>query len=114
MLSVAEVHQQIWQYFSFQVVQIASPVQTFGPFPNTIPPGVVLDYGTTQTPEKSPTPIRFLYFEPGRIVIDVAGPSSAIDWTFRQLQRVLSEILSPDRSPVIGEPEMIRMNHSES
>ncbi len=107
-LSVAQVHQQIQQYFSFQVVQIGTPLQTFGPFPNTMPPGVVFDYGTTQTPNEVPTPIRFMHFEPLRIVIDVAGPSSAIDWTFQQLLSLLQEVRAPDGSPLIGEPERIR------
>lgn len=107
-LSVAQVHQQIARYFSFQVVQVAPPMPTFGPVRNTIPPGVVFDYGTTQTPEGAPTPFRFLHFEPERIVIDVAGPSSAIDWTFEQLQTVLAEVRAPDGSPIIGDSERVR------
>jgi hypothetical protein len=107
-LSVTQIHQQIQQYFSFQVVQVATPLQTFGPIPNTLPPGVVFDFGTTQTPDNVPTPIRFLHFEPTRIVVDVAGPSSAIDWTFTQLQNLLAEIEAPDGSPLMGEPERMR------
>ncbi|MDQ5830545.1 MAG: hypothetical protein M3324_11965 [Actinomycetota bacterium] len=107
-LSVAQVYQQIQQFFGFGVAVVATPQQMFGPVPNTIPPGLVFDYGATQTPEELPTPIRFLHFEPRRIVVDVAGPSSAIDWTFEQLQRVLAEIRAPDGSPSIGEPERMR------
>lgn len=103
-LSVAQIHQQIQQYFGFQVVQVATPLQTFGPIPNTIPPGVVFDYGMTQTPDEVPTPLRFLHFEPNRVVIDVAGPSSAIDWTFQQLRSILAEVRAPDGSATIGEP----------
>ncbi len=107
-LSVEQVHQQIRQFFSFQVALVATPQQTFGPIPATVPPGVVLDFGTTQTPDEIPTPLRFMHFEPRRIVVDVAGPSSAIDWTYEQLQRILTEIRAPDGSPVIGEPNRIR------
>jgi hypothetical protein len=81
---------------------------TFGAVHSTIPPGVVFDYGSTQTPEGTPTPFRFLHFEPERIVIDVAGPSSAIDWAFEHLQTVLAEIQAPDGSPIIGDPERVR------
>lgn len=107
-LTTAEVSQLIQQHFSFQVVQVATPMQTFGPIPLTMPPGLVFDYGTTQTPEDAPTPIRFLHFEPHRIVVDVAGPSSAIDWTFERLQVILEEVRAPDGSPAIGEPESVK------
>lgn len=107
-LSVAQVYQQIQQFFSFQVAAIGTPQQTFEAVPNTMPPGLVLDFGTTQTPEGVPVPIRFLHFEPRRIVIDVAGPSSAIDWTFEQLQHILAQVQSPDGSPIIGEPSGTR------
>lgn len=107
-LTTAEVSQQIQQHFSFQVVQVATPLQTFGPIPVTMPPGLVFDYGTTQTPEDVPTPIRFLHFEPHRVVVDVAGPSSAIDWTFERLRLILEEARAPDGSPAIGNPENVR------
>lgn len=107
-LSVAEVHQQIQQFFTFQVSAVGTPQETFGAVPRTMPPGVVLDFGTAQTPENTPVPMRFIHFEPRRIVIDVAGPSSAIDWTYEQLQRILAEVKSPDDSPIIGEPMRIR------
>lgn len=107
-LSVAEVHQQIQQFFTFQVTAVGPPQPTFGAVPRTMPPGVVLDYGSTQTPENIPVPLRFMHFEPMRIVIDVAGPSSAIDWTYEQLKRILGEVKSPDDSPIIGEPVRIR------
>ncbi len=108
MLSLAAVRQAIQQSFSFEVAQIATPMQTFGPILNTIPPGLVFDFGNTQTPEGDPTPLRFLHIEPSRLVIDVAGPSSAIDFTFEHLWNVLSEVESPDGSPLIGEPHRIR------
>lgn len=107
-LTTAEVSRQVQDHFSFQMLQVATPLQTFGPIPITMPPGLVFDYGTTQTPEYEPAPIRFLHFEPQRIVVDVAGPSSAIDWTFERLQLILEEVRAPDGSPAIGEPASIR------
>lgn len=107
-LSVAEIHQQIAQYFSFQSIQVATPMPTFGPVRPTIPPGVVFDYGSTQTPEGVPAPFRFMHFEPERIVIDVAGPSSAVDWTFEQLRAIMAEVQAPDGSPAIGDPKKVR------
>ena len=108
MLSLAGVRQAIQQSFGFEIAQIASPMQTFGPVMNTMPPGLVFDYGTTQTPKGHPTPIRFLHFEPERVVIDVAGPSSTVDFTFEHLRGLLAEIESPDGSEVMGEPQRIR------
>lgn len=108
MLSVAQIYQQIQQVFGFQVAQVATPMQTFGPVPSTLPPGVVFDFGGTQTPDEVPTPVRFLHIESTRIVMDVAGPSSAIDWSFQQLQGMLAEVRAPDGSPVIGEPVRVR------
>jgi hypothetical protein len=107
-LSVAEIHDRIRKFFSFQAAGVGTPQQTFDSVPLTMPPGVALDFGTTQTPEADPTPMRFMHFEAQRIVIDVAGPSSAIDWTFDELQRILADKKAPDGSPVIGEPQSIR------
>lgn len=108
MASSVAVQQLLQAAFRFQAGQIGTPMQTFGPVANAIPPGLVLDYGSTQTPEGTPTPLRFMHFEPQRLVIDVAGPSSAIDWTFEHLQNVLDDTRSPDGSPIIGEPRTIR------
>lgn len=107
-LSVNEVQKRIQQVFGFQAGGIGTPMQTFGPVLNTMPPGVVFDFGNTQTPDGAPTPVRFLHFEAERIVIDVAGPSSAIDWTFEQLRLLLEDVRAPDGSPAIGEFEKTR------
>jgi hypothetical protein len=111
-LIAARVNQQIHEFFDFQAAQIGTPAPMFGPVPITIPPGIVFDYGTTQTGEGSPAPIRFLHFEPQRIVVDVAGPSSAIDWTYERLRDMTAELRAPDGSPAIGEPSRV-VDYSE-
>jgi hypothetical protein len=57
--------------------------------------------------EQQLIPIRFLHFEQRRIVIDVAGPSSAITAVFEQLRHFLSELQASDGSPIVGEPERV-------
>ena len=111
-LMAAGVTQQIVEFFSFQVAQAATPMPMFGPVPNTLPPGLVFDFGSTQTEERLPAPLRFLHFEPQRIVIDVAGPSSAIDWTYARLLDMSAELRAPDGSPAIGEPRRV-LDYSE-
>lgn len=111
-LMAAGVNQQIVEFFSFQVAQAATPAPMFGPVPNTLPPGLVFDFGSTQTGEGLPAPLRFLHFEPQRIVIDVAGPSSAIDWTYNRLLDMSADLRAPDGSPAIGEPKRV-LDYSE-
>jgi hypothetical protein len=111
-LIAAGLNQQIQQRFRFQAAQVATPAPMFGPVPITLPPGVVFDYGATQTPEGLFAPIRFMHFEPNRIVFDVAGPSSAIDWTYEQIRGMWAELLAPDGSPAVGEPERV-VDYSE-
>lgn len=103
-LSMIAVQEYIRQTFQFQVAQVGMPMQTFGPVPATNPPGIVFDLGTAPYPEGSATPIRFLHFEPKRVVIDIAGPSAAIDSLFAQLQAMLRSIPAPDGSAVMEEP----------
>jgi hypothetical protein len=54
--------------------------------------------------EEQVIPIRFLHLEPRRIVIDVAGPSSAITAIFERLLHFLSKLQAADGSPVVGKP----------
>jgi hypothetical protein len=102
-LSAPQAQQQIGQLFNFQVVQIGTPMPTFGPIPATIPPGAVFNYGGALTSEGE-VPIRFLHIEPNRIVLDVAGGVSAIEQVYDQLQEALSQIHDLDGSPVVGKP----------
>lgn len=102
-LSTPDAQQQIRQLFEFQIVQIGPPLQTFGPIPATIPPGVIFDYGVASNTETD-VPVRFLHFEPFRIVVDVAGPTATIDWMYEQLNQLLRDIRDIDGSPAVGEP----------
>lgn len=101
-LSTLQAQQQVSRLFDFQITQIGTPLQTFGPIPTTMPPGVIFDYGVASTSEMN-VPIRFLHFEPFRIVIDVAGPSGTIDWVYEQLRQSLLDIKDFDGSPAVGE-----------
>lgn len=106
-LSIKPMHEQITQLFQFQTAVMATPMATFGEVPPTYPPGFVFDMGMWISEEKQLIPIRFLHFEQRRIVIDVAGPSSAITGIYEQLQHFLSELQASDGSPIIGKPERI-------
>src|SRR5215204_4310238 len=92
MLSSLEIRQRIQQQFNFEVAQVATPVQTFGPVPTSLPPGLVFDVGSARLPEgPSVLPIRFIHFEALRIVIDAVGPSASIDLVFDQIKEIVSE-----------------------
>lgn len=106
-LSTKPVQEQIQQLFHFQVAAMGSPMPTFGEVPSTYPPGFIFNMGTWISSEKQLVPIRLLHFEQRRIVIDVAGPSSAITPIFEQLQHFLSQVQAPDGSPIVGEPERV-------
>jgi hypothetical protein len=106
-LSTKPVQEQIQQLFQFQMAIMGTPMATFGDVPVTYPPGFVFDMGVWISQDKQIIPIRFLHFEQSRIVIDVAGPSSAITAIFEQLRHFLSELQAPDGSPIVGEPERV-------
>jgi hypothetical protein len=112
MLSTKPVQEQIQHHFHFQNAAMGIPIATFGEVPSTYPPGVVFDMGVWPTAEQQLIPIRFLHFDQRRIVIDVAGPSSAIDEIYRDLQNFLSSLQTSDGYPIIGEPENI-LDYSE-
>jgi hypothetical protein len=106
-LSIKPMQEQIQQLFQFQTAAMGSPMVTFGEVPATYPPGFVFDMGVWISEDKQIIPIRFLHFEQRRIVIDVAGPSSAITAIYEQLRHFLSELQAPDGSPIVGEPERV-------
>lgn len=107
MLSIKPMQEQITQIFQFQTAMMAQPIATFGEVPTTYPPGFVFDMGVWVSQEEQIVPIRFLHFEQNRIVIDVAGSSSAITAIYEQLCHFLSKIQMPDGSSIIGKPERV-------
>lgn len=111
-LSTGQVPSTIQQHFDFQAASIGTPPATFGEVLLTNPPGLAFNLGSVQSSEGASVPIRFLHFEPQRIVIDVAGPSFALDQVFEQLQNLLGEVETPDGVPVLGEPTDT-LNYSE-
>ena len=111
-LSTKPVQQQFQELFHFQASAMGSPSPTFGDVPATYPPGYVFDMGVWVSADEKLVPIRFLHFEQRRIVIDVAGPSSAIAGIFERVKDFFAELYAPDGSPVIGEPERI-LDYSE-
>jgi len=112
MLSTPQVMQIVQQAFHFQSAAVGMPLPTFGPVPSTSPPGVAFDAGAWLTVEGQLVPIRFIHFEPRRIVIDLAGPSPVIDAVYGHLIGILSGIHAPDGLPAVGEPHDI-LNYSE-
>ena len=106
-LSIKPMQEQITQLFQFQIATMGTPMATFGEVPATYPPGFVFDMGAWISEEKQVIPIRFLHFEQRRIVIDVAGPSSAITAIFERLRHFLSQLQTSDGSPAVGEPERV-------
>lgn len=112
MISTKPIIAHIQQLFQFQVATIGSPIATFGEVPQTFPPGVIFDHGVGISQEKEVVPIRFLHFEPQRIVIDTAGRSSDVDELFKQLMHAFDETRVPDGSPVIAKTERV-LDYSE-
>jgi len=106
-LSTIEVHQAIGRAFGFQAIQIGTPPPTFGVVAVTMPPGLIFNYGAAPIVDGIASPIRFLHFEPQRVVFDVAGPSAAIDASYERLKSVLDEITLADNTPIMDEPYRI-------
>src|SRR5712692_10405927 len=106
-LCIQPVQQQIQRLFNFQSSVIGPPVASFGAVPSTFPPGIVFDIGAWIHQEEHIVPIRFLHFEQNRIVIDVAGPTVAIDGIADRLFHYLSGLQAADGSPIVGEPERV-------
>lgn len=111
-LTTTEVANELQRSFDFKAGTIAPPAPFFGLVPETNPPGLVYDHGSFRLSNGTPLLIRFLHFEPQRVVIDVAGPSSAIDEVFEQLTGLLAELQTADGAPVLGEP-VDELNYSE-
>lgn len=107
LLCLPDVRGQIQQMFSFEGATLGTPQETFGPVAITLPPGSVFDIGLSEIPGGPAVPIRFLHFEQRRIVIDVAGPSTAIDLIFERILSAVDGLRASDGSPAIGEVERV-------
>lgn len=103
-LSLPSVVERIRQAFRFQDATIGTPVATFGPVPQTLPPGLTFSLGQVEAPGGAEVLIRVVNFEPRRIVVDVAGPSAAIDVVFERIRESLDGLTSGDGWPALGEP----------
>lgn len=111
-LSIQPIQQQMQQLFGFQSSTIGTPMTTFGTVPSTFPPGIVFNLGVWIHQEQQIVPIRFIHVEQNRIVIDVAGPTGAIEGIAERLFHFLSGLQAADGSPVVGEPERV-LDYSE-
>jgi len=105
--SMKPVLEHIKNSFSFQMAALGTPIPTFGAIPATLPPGIAFNLGAIQSAEGTLVPIRFLHFEPARIVIDVAGPSAVCGGVYDALLHILEDLKASDGSPTIGEPQRI-------
>lgn len=112
MLSLEDIRRRIQEHFEFDVNEIQMPPAVFGQVQPTVPPGIVFQVGVVQLSTSERAPVRFLHFEPNRIVIDVAGSSSFIDGVFNQLSELLATAYLPDGSPSIGDIARI-LDYSE-
>jgi hypothetical protein len=110
-LSGSDALERIRLAFDFQVANIGTPIPLFGPVPNTIPPGIVFNYGVARV-DGMRVPIRLLHFEARRIVIDIAGPSVLIDSVYENLRGTVADLHAPDGTPALAEPDSI-LNYSE-
>lgn len=104
LLSTANVLGYLQEVYGTTVSQIGSPPPLFGDVLQTYPPGVMVGLGTIPIDENTEVALRSLHIEATRIVVDVAGPSSAIDVLFDRLTRGLETLRAPDGAPAIGTP----------
>lgn len=111
-VSIQPVQHQIQQLLNFQSSNIGSPLPMFGVVQTTYPPGIVFNIGAWVHQEKYVVPIRFLHFEPNRIVIDIVGPTEAIDGIADRLFHFLSGLEAADGTPITGEPVRV-LDYSE-
>lgn len=111
-LSTAPVTNAIKQALQFHVAAVGSPIPTFGSVPNTFPPGFVFDFGTLVSPDGNIVPIRFLHFEPRRVVVDVLGPSAVIDSIWDLVQQISAQVSTGEGVPIIGKPANV-LDYSE-
>ena len=91
------------QRFGFQFGSVATPMVTFGPVENVFPPGAVFNVGSFSD-GRATTPIRFIHVEQRRVVIDVAGPTSAADAVYEAFRELANAMVLSVDQPAIGDP----------
>jgi len=107
MLLVPLVAQQIQATLGFHNAVIGTPLETFGPIAATFPPGFVFNNGVYSRPDGQAVPIRFLHFEPTRIVCDIAGPSEGLDHVFQTLRAIFGSTTAADGTSIMEEAARI-------
>lgn len=108
LLCIRGVVDAIKASFGFEYADITTPASSFGTVANTIPPGLVLALGVTPVPEGHGTAVRSIMIDSRRIVIDIPGPSSVIEPTFRRLKDLVADLRTPEGAPAIPDPHSQR------
>ncbi len=108
LLSSANVIQYLQELVNGSFAQAGSPPPTFGNVLPTYPPGIVVGLGTIVLDAETQVALRSFNVEPTRLVFDVAGPSSAIEFVFDLVKSGLSSLVAPDGARAIGEYVNIR------
>ncbi len=106
-LITAEVQGRVRSAFNFQTSGMGTPMQTFGPVASALPPGLVFDWGSIVSDAGGLTPIRFIHFEPTRIVIDVTGPSGEIDRVYQRLREILDSVPLTGGGSILADAEHV-------
>ena len=102
----------IAEAFHFQFRGVATPPATFGLPDSTSPPGAVFQNGQLGNEGEPLLPIRALYMEPRRIVVEVAGHNESADRVHARLMDILGGIRVEDGQPITG-PVQARHDYSE-
>ncbi len=106
-LSTPHAMHAIQAFFNFQQFGAQIPPATFGaPLPTTTS-GLVFQNGTALVDDQV-VPIRALYVEIARIVIEISSGSGMLDPIFSMLRAVVENIPFAIDSPVIPEPIGVR------
>jgi hypothetical protein len=103
MVCTPTVQARMQEAFAFHALQVAQPPTFFGPAAPTSPPGLVCAVGGVQAGEEI-VPLRGIYFDSERVIIDLAAPSSHCDGVLGMLRTVLAEFHAPDGGALLGEP----------
>ncbi len=93
----------IAEAFHFQVRAIATPPATFAVPDSTSPPGAIFQNGQLEDQGAPLVPIRGLYFEPRRIVVDIAGHNELAERVHVRLMDILAGIPVEEGQPIMGQ-----------